>query len=59
MTRLVIAAPLEILSFMACTEVSIRAGKDFLLMHPPSHPDSIGVSHGHPQLTSFLGVPLS
>ena len=23
-----------------------------------SHPDSIGVPHGHPLLTSFLGVPL-
>lgn len=26
--------------------------------HPADHPDSIGTPHGHPQLESFLGVPL-
>ena len=30
----------------------------FFTNDPPSHPNSIGLPHGHPLLTSFLGVPL-
>jgi|GEM_PF-983505 len=33
-------------------------GKGFFTNDPPSHPDSIGVPEGHPELTAFLGVPL-
>jgi PAS domain-containing protein len=36
----------------------IRSGKSFFTNDPPSHPDSIGMPHGHPLLTSFLSVPL-
>ncbi len=32
--------------------------KSFFTNDPQSHSDSIGVPHGHPPLTSFLGVPL-
>ena len=32
-------------------------GKSLLVNEPAAHPDSIGVPPGHPQLTSFLGVP--
>jgi len=33
-------------------------GKSLLSNDPSSHPDSIGIPHGHPALTGFLGVPL-
>jgi PAS domain S-box-containing protein len=36
----------------------INSGKSFFTNKPQSHPDSIGLPHGHPSLTSFLGVPL-
>ena len=36
----------------------IDSEKSFFTNDPQSHPDSIGVPHGHPPLTSFLGVPL-
>jgi hypothetical protein len=36
----------------------INSGKGFFTNDPASHPDSIGLPQGHPQLTSFLGVPL-
>ena len=36
----------------------INSEKSFFTNNPPSHPESIGVPHGHPILTSFLGVPL-
>jgi GAF domain-containing protein len=36
----------------------INSEKSFFTNDPQSHLDSIGVPHGHPQLTSFLGVPL-
>ena len=36
----------------------ISSEKGFFTNDPPSHPDSIGILHGHPLLTSFLGVPL-
>jgi len=36
----------------------INSGKSFFTNDPVSHPDSIGIPQGHPQLTSFLGVPL-
>ncbi len=32
--------------------------KSFFTNDPMSHPDSIGLPHGHPPITSFLGVPL-
>jgi PAS domain S-box-containing protein len=35
----------------------IDSGKSFFINNPQSHPDSIGLPHGHPPLTSFLGVP--
>jgi GAF domain-containing protein len=37
----------------------INSEKGFFTNDPQSHPYSIGVPHGHPPLTSFLGVPLS
>jgi two-component sensor histidine kinase len=36
----------------------IDTGKSFFTNDPQSHPDSIGLPQGHPELTSFLGVPL-
>ncbi|WP_410507125.1 PAS domain S-box protein [Methanosarcina hadiensis] len=36
----------------------IDNGKGFFTNDPPLHPDSIGIPDGHPQITSFLGVPL-
>jgi PAS domain S-box-containing protein len=33
-------------------------GKSFFTNDPSSHPDSIGLPEGHPQLTAFLGIPL-
>lgn len=33
-------------------------GKSLLTNYPSSHPDSIGTPSNHPELTSFLGVPL-
>ncbi|WP_410510063.1 PAS domain S-box protein [Methanosarcina hadiensis] len=36
----------------------INNKKSFYTNDPQSHPDSIGLPHGHPPLTSFLGVPL-
>ena len=38
--------------------IVINSEKSLFINDPPSHPDSIGVLHGHPPLTSFLGVPL-
>ena len=38
--------------------IVINSEKSLFTNDPPSHPDSIGVPHGHPPLTSFLGVPL-
>ncbi len=36
----------------------INSEKSFFTNDSSSHPESIGVPHGHPMLTSFLGVPL-
>ena len=36
----------------------INSEKSFFTNDPQSHSDSIGVPHGHPPITSFLGVPL-
>ncbi len=36
----------------------INSEKNLFTNDPLSHPDSIGVPHDHPSLTSFLGVPL-
>ena len=35
----------------------IKNGTSLLTNDPSHHPDSIGVPHGHPTLTAFLGVP--
>ena len=36
----------------------IDSGKGLFTNDLKSHPDSIGLTHGHPSITSFLGVPL-
>ena len=36
----------------------INSEKSLFTNDPSSHPDSMGLLHGHPLLTSFLGVPL-
>jgi len=36
----------------------INREKSFFTNYPLSHPDSIGLPHGHPLIKSFLGVPL-
>ncbi len=36
----------------------IDKGKSFFTNEPQLHPNSIGLPHGHPPITSFLGVPL-
>jgi signal transduction histidine kinase/CheY-like chemotaxis protein/predicted hydrocarbon binding protein len=36
----------------------LKNGKSLIANEPYSHPDSVGTPEGHPQLTSFLGVPL-
>jgi GAF domain-containing protein len=36
----------------------INSEKSFFTNDPTSHPESIGVPHGHPLLTSFLGMLL-
>ena len=36
----------------------IKDEKSLIVNAPSSHPDSVGIPEGHPQLTSFLGVPL-
>ncbi|MGB9939437.1 GAF domain-containing protein [Methanosarcina sp.] len=36
----------------------IDTGKSFFSNEPQSHPNSIGLPQGHPELKSFLGVPL-
>ncbi len=36
----------------------IRAGEIIICNDPPNHAQSRGVPEGHPELTSFLGVPL-
>jgi PAS domain S-box-containing protein len=36
----------------------INNGRSFFTNDPQSHPDSIDLPRGHPQLKSFLGVPL-
>jgi signal transduction histidine kinase/CheY-like chemotaxis protein/predicted hydrocarbon binding protein len=36
----------------------LKDGKSLITNEPYSHPDSVGTTEGHPQLTSFLGVPL-
>ncbi|MGO8936732.1 MAG: sensor histidine kinase, partial [Mycobacterium sp.] len=37
----------------------LRDGKSLLVNDPSTHPDSIGVPEGHPQLTCLLGIPLT
>ncbi|MFH1091596.1 MAG: GAF domain-containing protein, partial [Pseudomonadota bacterium] len=37
----------------------IKDGKSLITNDPASHPDRIGLPDGHPELTSFLGVPLN
>jgi PAS domain S-box-containing protein len=36
----------------------LKDGKSLITNNPVSHPDSVGLPPGHPELTSFLGVPL-
>jgi signal transduction histidine kinase/ActR/RegA family two-component response regulator len=36
----------------------LKDGKSLIANEPYTHPDSVGTPEGHPQLTSFLGVPL-
>lgn len=36
----------------------LRDGRALFTNDPASHPDSAGIPAGHPELTSFLGVPL-
>ena len=36
----------------------LKDGKPLLTNNPYAHPDSVGTPQGHPQITSFLGVPL-
>jgi PAS domain S-box-containing protein len=36
----------------------IRQGRSLIVNDPASHPDRVGTPPGHPQITSFLGVPL-
>jgi PAS domain S-box-containing protein len=35
----------------------LQDGKSLFVNDPASHPDSIGIPEGHPQLNAFLGVP--
>ena len=44
---------------MALRYSIINSEKGFFTNDLLSHPESIGVPHGHPPITSFLGVPLS
>ena len=37
---------------------AIITGKSQIVNNPASHPQRVGIPKGHPQLTSFLGVPL-
>ena len=37
---------------------TIKEGKSRIVNDPASHPDRVGTPEGHPQITSFLGVPL-
>ncbi len=37
---------------------ALKDGKSLIVNAPSSHPDSVGIPEGHPQLTAFLGVPL-
>ncbi len=36
----------------------IKDGESLFVNNPSTHPDSVGIPEGHPQLTAFLGVPL-
>ncbi|MHC4394240.1 MAG: protein kinase domain-containing protein [Planctomycetota bacterium] len=36
----------------------LKHERSHIINEPASHPDSVGTPEGHPQLTSFLGVPL-
>lgn len=36
----------------------LREGKGYFTNDPSSHPERIGLPHGHPPITAFLGVPL-
>ncbi|MEW6112347.1 MAG: PAS domain S-box protein [Thermodesulfobacteriota bacterium] len=37
----------------------LKSGQPLLANDPASHPESVGVPEGHPELRSFLGVPLN
>jgi len=36
----------------------LKDGKSLIANMPASHPDSVGLPQGHPELTAFMGVPL-
>jgi len=36
----------------------LKKERSQIVNEPTSHPDSVGTPQGHPQITSFLGVPL-
>jgi PAS domain S-box-containing protein len=50
--------PLENFVLQGLYDNVLDSGKDFFTSYLPSHPFSVGVPHGHPPLTSSLGVPL-
>ena len=37
---------------------TVREGTSRIVNDPSSHPDRVGTPEGHPEITSFLGVPL-
>lgn len=36
----------------------IKENTSLIINDPSSHPDSIGIPEGHPEITSFLGIPI-
>ncbi len=36
----------------------VKNEQSLIINDPANHPDSVGVPDGHPQLTSFMGIPL-
>ena len=56
-SRTISSRPLQNFPVQGLYGSVIRTGKSLLTNCPESHPDSIGVPKGHPQLTAFLGVP--
>ena len=38
--------------------IPLRSGESLKVNNPSSHPESVGTPQGHPEITSFVGVPL-